>query len=98
MKVAIDMIALTGKVALVTGSSRGFGAATAKSLAAYGAKVVLTARTADAVKHVAANIRADGGDASAIVCDVAPSLIVRMRPFRSNAVLNDEIPAFKFSL
>jgi len=71
VKVAIDMIALTGKVALVTGSSRGFGAATAKSLAAYGAKVVLTARTADAVKHVAANIRADGGDASAIVCDVA---------------------------
>ena len=71
MKVAIDMITLIGKVALVTGASRGIGAATAKSLAAYGAKVVLTARTADAVEQVAANIRADGGDASATECDVA---------------------------
>jgi NAD(P)-dependent dehydrogenase (short-subunit alcohol dehydrogenase family) len=65
------MITLIGKVALVTGASRGIGAATAKSLAAYGAKVVLTARTADAVEQVAANIRAHGGDASATECDVA---------------------------
>jgi 3-oxoacyl-[acyl-carrier protein] reductase len=65
------MIDLTGKVGLVTGASRGIGAATVRSLAAYGAKVVLTARSADAIEQVAANIRADGGDASAVVCDVA---------------------------
>ena len=65
------MIDLTGKVGLVTGASRGIGAATARSLAAYGAKVVLTARTADAIERVAANIRAEGGDASAVACDVA---------------------------
>ena len=51
------MIDLTGKVGLVTGASRGIGAATARSLAAYGAKVVLTARTADAIERVAVNIR-----------------------------------------
>ena len=64
------MIDFTGKVGLLTGASRGIGAATARSLAAYGAKVVLTARTADAIAQVAANIRANGGDASAIACDV----------------------------
>lgn len=65
------MIDLTGKVALVTGASRGIGAATATCLAGYRAKVVLAARTADAIEQVAADIRTDGGDASAVVCDVA---------------------------
>jgi len=54
---------LTGKVALVTGGSRGLGLAMAGALAAAGARVVLAARDAVALDRAAAGIRARGGDA-----------------------------------
>lgn len=55
---------LTGKRALVTGSSRGIGAAIARGLAAEGASVCLSGRDAEALAAVAASLRADvGGDA-----------------------------------
>ncbi len=63
-------IDLKGKTALVTGASRGIGAATARRLAAAGATVVLTARSMAGIEDVAAQIRAAGGNADAIVCDV----------------------------
>ncbi len=65
-----DMSDLTGKLALVTGASRGIGAATAEALAARGAHVVLTARTADALEAVEERIHAAGGNATIAPLDL----------------------------
>ncbi|KRC51732.1 oxidoreductase [Leifsonia sp. Root227] len=63
---------LAGKVALVTGGSRGIGAAIAVTLASSGAKVALTyANSPDRADAVANRIRDDGGIASAIHADLA---------------------------
>jgi len=60
---------LAGKVALVTGSSRGIGAETARYLAANKVKVVINGRQAEAVERVAAEINASGGIAIGCVAD-----------------------------
>ena len=65
------MRGLQGKVAVVTGASRGIGAATARLFAGCGAKVALTARTGDAIEAVAAEISEAGGEALALPGDVA---------------------------
>ena len=57
---------LTGKVAIVTGSSRGIGRAIAEALAAQGAKVVISSRKQEACDEVAAAINARSGDATAL--------------------------------
>jgi 3-oxoacyl-[acyl-carrier protein] reductase len=64
-------VSLEEKVALVTGGSRGIGRAIATRLAAAGARVVLTARSAEAAEKVADEIRASGGDARGVVLDVS---------------------------
>ncbi|WP_242186613.1 SDR family oxidoreductase [Sphingomonas sp. CARO-RG-8B-R24-01] len=57
---------LTGKVAIITGSSRGIGKASAFELAEHGAKVVISSRKQDACDGVAAEINARYGDRTAI--------------------------------
>jgi 3-oxoacyl-[acyl-carrier protein] reductase len=69
---------LAGKVALVTGGSRGIGAAIAKRLAAEGASVALTySKGADAAASVVEAIEHDGGKAVAIQADAADADAVR---------------------
>ncbi len=62
---------LTGKVAVITGSSRGIGRASAELMAKLGAKVVISSRKADACEEVAAGIRKAGGDAHVIPCNIS---------------------------
>ncbi len=61
---------LTGKIALVTGASRGIGAATAEALAKAGAHVVLTARTEAGLIEVEDRIHAAGGTATIAPMDL----------------------------
>jgi len=62
---------LVGKVAIVTGSSRGIGRASAETMARLGAKVIISSRKAEACEAVARDIRAAGGEAAAIACNVS---------------------------
>jgi 3-oxoacyl-[acyl-carrier protein] reductase len=70
---------LEGKVALITGSGRGIGAATARTFAEHGAKVVLSDRDAGPAEETAAAIRAAGDDCAMENGDLAdPSLPARL--------------------
>jgi len=65
-----DSKPLAGKLALVTGASRGIGAATAEAIAAAGAHVILVARTAKALEEVEERIHEAGGSATIAPLDI----------------------------
>ena len=62
---------LAGKVAVITGASRGLGKAIAYSFAREGAKVILSARSREDITQNAAELRQEGYEAAAFACDVA---------------------------
>jgi 3-oxoacyl-[acyl-carrier protein] reductase len=62
---------LSEKVAIVTGASRGIGRCIALALAAQGAKVVASARNAETLDNLVEEIKQQGGEATAVVGDVA---------------------------
>lgn len=65
-----DSKSLEGKIALVTGASRGIGAATAQALAAAGAHVILVARTSSALEEIEDRIHEAGGTATIAPLDL----------------------------
>ncbi|WIX78742.1 glucose 1-dehydrogenase [Amycolatopsis carbonis] len=68
---------LAGKVALVSGAGRGIGAAAARLFAREGARVLLAARTETQLETVTEEIRAAGGTADYVLCDLADPAGVR---------------------
>jgi NAD(P)-dependent dehydrogenase (short-subunit alcohol dehydrogenase family) len=71
------MALLTGRVAIVTGASKGIGRVMSERFAREGARVVCAARSADLLKETAARVQAAGGEAIAVVCDASDEASVR---------------------
>jgi NAD(P)-dependent dehydrogenase (short-subunit alcohol dehydrogenase family) len=96
---------LDGRIALVSGAGRGIGRSIALALAGAGAKVLLMARTGDEIEQVAAQIRASGGHAEAMPCDVTDaaaltrvfSALPRLDILVNNAGTNIPEPFFDVS-
>ncbi len=64
-------LGLAGKVAVVTGGSRGLGFYSARALAAEGARIAICARGEEGLAAAAATLRADGAEVLTVCCDVA---------------------------
>jgi len=66
-----ELFTLSGKTAVVTGSSRGIGRAIAERLAEHGARVVVSSRKLDACEEVVREIRSRGGEAVAVAANIS---------------------------
>src|SRR5262249_58029908 len=62
---------IAGRSVIVTGGSKGIGKGISRAFAAHGARVLLTARTAEELEMAAAEMRATGGDAIGTVANVS---------------------------
>ena len=67
----MDAFSLDGRVAVITGSSRGIGRSIAEHMARHGARVVISSRKQPACEEVAAGIRSAGGEAVAVPANIA---------------------------
>ncbi|HEV3164610.1 MAG TPA: SDR family NAD(P)-dependent oxidoreductase [Isosphaeraceae bacterium] len=100
---------IQSEVAVITGASSGIGAELARRLAAAGVRVGLTARRAEALEHLAAAIRAQGGTAAVAPADAADPAATRLAMARlseelgpvdlliANAGVGLDTPAVRFS-
>ncbi|MBT5906760.1 MAG: SDR family NAD(P)-dependent oxidoreductase, partial [Gammaproteobacteria bacterium] len=66
----MSLFSLEGKVALITGSTKGIGKAIAQRMAEQGATVVISSRNQDACDEVAAEITARGNKAIGVACNI----------------------------
>lgn len=73
----MDEFSLTGKTALIAGSSRGIGLAIAQSLSRAGADTILAARSIDALRKATDALRAEGSSSRECMLDISSSKSIR---------------------
>ena len=84
---------LAGKTALITGASQGLGAATARAMAARGARVLLLARTEEKLREVADSIESGGGQAEIFAVDLSDpeALVATTEAIKAAGMIPDVI-------
>jgi NAD(P)-dependent dehydrogenase (short-subunit alcohol dehydrogenase family) len=80
------MASLSGKSVIITGASRGIGAATARVMAEAGANLMLLARSEDALTELAGELTANGARAEARACDIADYAQLEAAVARTRAI------------
>ena len=78
---------LNGKVAIITGSSRGIGASIAEALAEFGASVVVSSRSQESIDKVANKIIENGFDATPCACHVGDESQLRWQSHHGNDLM-----------